>query len=170
MNLFRRILVPHDFSEHANRALALAAELAREHRGRVLVLHVIMPFQPVTGFPGDGMPLIPEDLVGGELRRLEVLVARTVRGRKAPRVECKVVLGDPFQRIVDAARGVNSIVMATAGRTGLSHLLIGSVAEKIVRHAPVPVLTLRPAVTRAKAGTRRRAGRRRKERRVARGR
>src|SRR5262249_16725970 len=148
MNLFRRILVPHDFSHHANRALALAAELAREHGGRLLVLHVIPPFQPITGFPGD-IPLIPQDVIAGELRSPEALVARVVRGRRAPRVECSVVIGDPFQRIADAARGADAIVMATTGRTGLSHMLIGSVAEKVVRHVPVPVLTVRPALPRA---------------------
>ena len=168
MSLFRRILVPHDFSEHASRALAVAAGLAREHHGRLLVLYVITPFQPVSGFPGEGIPLIPEDLIGSERRRLETIAARTVRGRNAPPVECKVVIGDPFQRIADAARGVDSIVMATAGRTGLSHMLIGSVAEKVVRHAPVPVLTLRPAVALAKARTRSRAGGRRTNPRAAR--
>jgi nucleotide-binding universal stress UspA family protein len=168
MNLFRRILVPHDFSEHANRALTLAAELARKHGGRLLVLHVITPFNPVSGLPGAAMTLIPDELIAGELRRLKAVVARAIRGRNAPRVECQVVMGDPFQRISDAARGVNSIVMSTAGRTGLSHLLIGSVAEKVVRHVAVPVLTLRPGGVRVKARTRPRAGRRRSELRAAR--
>jgi nucleotide-binding universal stress UspA family protein len=166
MNLFRRILVPHDFSEHADRALALASDLARAHRGRLLVLYVVRPFEPITGFPGD-LPYIPLELIGGELPRLKAHVARVVRGPRAPRVECRVVMGDPFQRIAAAARGVDSIVMATAGRTGLSHMLIGSVAEKIVRHSTVPVLTLRAPAQRA-ARTRRRAGARRAERRAAR--
>src|SRR5215510_13023029 len=75
MNLFRRILVPHDFSEHASRALAVAAELAREHHGRLLVLYVITPFQPLTPLPAPGMALIAEDLVGTELRRLRPIAA-----------------------------------------------------------------------------------------------
>jgi nucleotide-binding universal stress UspA family protein len=159
MTLFRRLLVPHDFSAPANRALALATELAREHGGQLLVLHVIMPFQPITGFPVISMPLLPADLVGGQLRRLQALVARLVRGRDAPRIECKVVVGDPFQQIAAAARGVDAIVMSTAGRSGLAHVLIGSVAEKVVRHAPCPVLTLRPTARphRRAGGRRRRA-------------
>jgi nucleotide-binding universal stress UspA family protein len=113
---------------------------------------VIAPFHPVTGFPEEGFGWIPEtDVLTAERRRLEALVARTVRGQKRPRVECRVVLGDPFRRIVDAARRADAIVMSTAGRTGLSHLVIGSVAEKVVRHARVPVLTI-PA---ARARTRR---------------
>jgi len=171
MKLFRRILVPYDFSEHATRALRLAAELAHAHGGRLLVLHVITPYHPATALPDEGVVWYPEpDMVTNERRRLEQLVARTLRGRSAPRNACKVVIGDAFHRIMDAARGVDAIVMATAGRTGLSHLLIGSVAEKVVRHSPVPVLTLRPAAVRARTrrrrlgrgrGTTRRAARRR---------
>jgi nucleotide-binding universal stress UspA family protein len=169
MNLFRRILVPHDFSEHATRALQVAAGLAAEHRGRLLVLHVITPFHPVTAFPEEDVVSLPDtDLVTGERRRLEKLVTRTLGGRGAPPVEYKVEIGDPFHRIADAARGVDSIVMATAGRTGLAHLLIGSVAEKVVRHAPVPVLTVRPAATRADARSRVPPGRRRRPTRAAR--
>jgi nucleotide-binding universal stress UspA family protein len=143
MKLFRRILVPHDFSPAATRALEVAAGLASGHGGRLLVLHVIAPFHPVTGFPEEGFGWIPEtDVMTAERRRLEALVARTVRGTKRRRVDCRVVLGDPFRRIVDAARRADAIVMSTAGRTGLSHLVIGSVAEKVVRHANVPVLTI----------------------------
>ena len=169
MKLFRRILVPHDFSEHATRALRLAAELAHAHGGRLLVLHVITPYHPATALPEEGVAWFPEpDLITSERQRLEQLVARTVRGRNAPSVACKVVIGDPFHRITDAARRVDAVVMATAGRTGLSHLLIGSVAEKVVRHAPVPVLTLRPAAARATARRRRPGRARRTTRRAAR--
>jgi nucleotide-binding universal stress UspA family protein len=150
MTLFRRILVPHDFSQHATRALRLAAELARKHGGRLVVLHVITPFQPITALPDGGVAWLPDkELLGGERRHLQALVARTLKGPKAPPFTCRVEIGDPSHRITDAARGADSIVMATAGRTGLSHLLIGSVAEKVVRHAPVPVLTVRPAAVRA---------------------
>jgi nucleotide-binding universal stress UspA family protein len=162
MNPFRRILVPHDFSEHATQALRVAAGLAREHGGRLLVLHVITPFHPVTALPQEGagwLPytdLVPADLVAAELRHLERLVARTVTGGGAPRVACRVEIGDPFHRITDAARSVDSIVMATAGRTGLAHLVIGSVAEKVVRHSPVPVFTIPSRARRATARRRRR--------------
>lgn len=143
MALFRRILVPHDFSAHATRALKVAAELARAHRGRLLVLHVITPFHPVTAFPEEGVALVSEaDLMTGERSRLETLVARTLGRKRTPPVRCAVTIGDPYHRIADAARGVDLVVMSTAGRTGLAHILIGSVAEKVVRHAPVPVLTI----------------------------
>ena len=150
MALFRRILVPHDFSAPADRALAVAAELARAHRGRLLVLNVIPPYQPVVGVPGEMMWVPPPPPIEVERRRLERLVTRTIGRNGALRVTCRVVVADPFSAIVDAARDADAIVMATAGRTGLSHLLIGSVAEKVVRHSPVPVLTIRPRVAAAK--------------------
>jgi universal stress protein A len=160
--LFRKILVPHDLSEHASRALALAAELARVHRGELTVLHVIAPYQPVLGFPeGVTWNLREEDIITSARRSLEEMVARVLKGARAPRTRCRVVLGDPLQRILAAARDADSIVIATAGRTGLSHLLIGSVAEKVVRHASVPVLTIRPPAKRRASTGPARATRRR---------
>ena len=59
------------------------------------------------------------------------------------KVAHRVVIGVPLQQILTAARDADSIVMATMGRSGLVHALLGSVAEKVVRHAPIPVLTVR---------------------------
>ena len=159
--LFRRILVPHDFSKEATQALRVAAELAAAANGRLTVLHAIPNVYPVAGLPPMAPvgwyppPVAPAELVATERKRLETLVARTLRGRRRPRTACRVVTGDPFQCIMDAARGATTIVMSTLGRTGLPHLLLGSVAEKVVRHGPVPVLTIRPRALR-KATTRRR--------------
>ena len=141
--LFRRILVPHDFSGPADRSLAVAADLARRSRGRLIVVHVLAPY-PVAGFtPAEGVPFVPPgDLIGPARAHLEKLVRRAIGGRRLS-WECRIAVGDPAQAIVKAARGADAIVMATAGRTGLGHLLIGSVAEKVVRHAPCPVLSLR---------------------------
>jgi len=161
--LFRRILVPHDFSAPATRALQLAASLAAGARGRLIVLNAIVPYVPVTAAPGaQDVPWVPPaELVAAERRRLDRLVTRTLgRRRRGLRAECRVVIGDPLDRIIDAARAADSIVMSTAGRTGLARLLIGSVAEKVVRHAPVPVLTVRPPAGRARARRTRRRRRR----------
>jgi nucleotide-binding universal stress UspA family protein len=158
--IFRRILVPHDFSAHASRALAIAADLAGSG-GELHVLHVISAVLPVTGVPGEAaLWFPPKEMVASELVRLQAQAQKTA-GPRGPRVTCKVEIGDPFTQIIAAARRVDSIVMATAGRTGLSHLLIGSVAEKIVRHSPVPVLTVRPRAARVAAAPSARRTRRR---------
>src|SRR5262249_62368054 len=93
--------------------------------------------------PGEVPFASPDTLVADAKQRLETAVRR-IFGRRC-RLETRVVVGDPATRIVDAARRATCVVMATRGRTGLAHLLIGSVAEKVVRHSPRPVLTVRAA-------------------------
>jgi nucleotide-binding universal stress UspA family protein len=126
-------------------ALKAAARLAREHRGTLTVLHVVVPFYVPAdvpfGFAADAMPS-PTMFVPEQRKRLTSLVDKAL-GKDAPRVTYRVDVGDASQCILDAARRADSIVMSTSGRSGLSHLLIGSVAEKVVRHARVPVLTIR---------------------------
>jgi nucleotide-binding universal stress UspA family protein len=156
--LFRRILVPHDFSAPADRALVEAIALARAHRGRLLVHHVITPYylpaDPRYGVP-DAASFVPE-----LTKRLEQIVRKAVA--KTPvAYRVRVTVGDPATELVKAARQADCVVMSTHGRSGLAHLLLGSVAEKLVRLSPVPVLTLRPA---AKA---RRTSAKRRERRQA---
>jgi len=173
MRLFRRILVPHDGSVPATRALQLAAELARGRGGRLLVLQAVPPYFVAGVPPAEAAAWVPSpEFLAGERRRLETITARAVSGRNAPTVDCRVDMGDPFDRIMEAARDVDSIVMATSGRTGLAHLLIGSVAEKVVRHARVPVLTIRPLTARrsrrATTARRKRTARRGKTARAAR--
>jgi len=154
---FRKILVPHDFSGPADGALRVAADLAAPHHGRLTVLHVLVPFVPVAPFPPVEGTYVTAGDVRAARKRLETVVRRTLGRRPGCRVVCAAAIGDPHRRIVEAGRRHDAIVIATAGRTGLAHLLIGSVAEKVVRHATVPVLTVRrPPVRRA---ARRRGGR-----------
>jgi nucleotide-binding universal stress UspA family protein len=144
-SIFRRILVPHDFSPQATVALKTAAGLAREHTGTLTVLHAIVPFYMPADVPfglaADTIPS-PASFIPEQRKTLERVVSKAL-GTDAPRVAYRVEVGDAAQCILEAARGADSIVMSTHGRSGLTHLLIGSVAEKVVRHAKVPVLTIR---------------------------
>ena len=139
-SLFRHILVPHDFSDQATVALATAGRLAKEHGGKLTVLHVLVPFYMPADVPF-GMPA-PGDLIPEQRQHLERLVTKTL-GASRPPVTVRIDTGDASQRIIEAGRRADCIVMATSGRTGLAHFLIGSVAERVVRHATVPVLVLR---------------------------
>ncbi len=139
---FRRLLVPHDLSAHADDALGVAADLAGP-KGSILVLHVVAPIMPTADIMA--MPLyVPiDEMIADAKRYLERVVAHRI-GRRGPKTTIKVVVGDPYRRIIEHTRDRDVVVMSTRGRTGLAHLIIGSVAEKTVRHSPIPVLTLRP--------------------------
>lgn len=138
----RHILVPTDFSDHAAHALDVAASLARTIGADLRVLHVYMPPQhPLTV----GLPLLPLDMIAG----LEQQVGEALDQLCKPlidaglRVEQLTSVGVADVEIVRAAqRGVDLVVMGTHGRTGLGHALMGSVAEKVVRRAPCPVLVV----------------------------
>jgi universal stress protein A len=142
---FRRILVPHDLSENATYALRVAAALAARHDARITVLHVLAPFYTGPGYPTqDEIAWTPPAEIAREREaRLSVIVRKAVGAAAAKRVTCRAVTGEAVPTILAAAERADVIVMCTLGRTGLAHLLIGSVAEKVVRHAPVPVLTVR---------------------------
>lgn len=144
MKGFRRILVPHDFSDHATRALRAAVRFA-EPGARMLVLHVVTPIMPLTDVPPAGIAtyIAPDELVTGAKRQLERAVAKAGAALRDVKIDAKVVIGDPYTEILEAAKRMELIVMSTRGRSGLAHLLIGSVTEKVVRHSPIPVLTLR---------------------------
>src|SRR5262245_50769892 len=139
-SLFRHILVPHDLSPQATVALKAAVRLAKQHGGKITVLHVLVPFYLPADAPF-GMTA-PGDLIPEQRRFIERLATKAA-GQNGPPVTARVVIGDASQCIIDEGRKTDSIVMATSGRTGLAHFLIGSVAEKVVRHATVPVLSLR---------------------------
>ena len=146
MITLERILIPTDLSECAERARSYACELAKRFTAELHLLHVM---QPVV-LPGCAAPvpgIIPEELLHHEQnaqRELEEWNDPAFEHTK--RVVRSVIMGTPFVEIVHYARtqNVDLIVMGTHGRSGLAHALMGSVAEKVVRNASCPVLTVRP--------------------------
>jgi nucleotide-binding universal stress UspA family protein len=144
----RTILVPTDFSEHATYGFRLACAVARDYDARVVLLHVVTP--PPIAVYGEGVlppePAEPPDRLREQLREIM---------EREPEVatEPQLAEGDAAAEIVRAAGefGCDLIVMGTHGRTGLGRLLMGSVAEQVVRKAPCPVLTLKSPHVRAAA-------------------
>jgi nucleotide-binding universal stress UspA family protein len=132
----KTILHPTDFSEVSDTAFQLACAVARDHKGLLVILHVVPPPQShgevVARRQGEGYH---EDL----WRMLEHMRP----GDDAPPVERRLEDGDPAETIVRVAgeEGADLIVLGTHGRGALGKLLLGSVAEKVVRRAPCPVLT-----------------------------
>jgi nucleotide-binding universal stress UspA family protein len=138
------ILVPIDFSTYAEQALDTAIALAQKLQARMTLLHVIQPPLVV----GVDMPVWPsaafvEELEAEITHDMEAYLARVTAAGLAG--EMLVVHGTPLYEILETAkaRQVDLIVMGTHGRTGLSHVLLGSVAERMVRSAPCTVLVAR---------------------------
>jgi len=140
--ILKKILVPIDFSPHSEKALQWALSLADREDTSIILFHVIP--QPPDEWHSQAGPA--EKKVEDELRAgVERQQKKTGTGKSA-RIETLAVWGgDPSSEICLLAKrqNVDLIVMGTHGRTGLSHILLGSVAEKVVHHAPCSVLTVR---------------------------
>jgi nucleotide-binding universal stress UspA family protein len=137
----RTILHPTDFSTHSAYAFQIACALARDYHARLLVLHV---WQPSAAVSGDC--IIPVLLDEEAVRRgLEEQLRNVRPADPGIPVEHQMLLGNPVAEILRLAgeRSCDLIVMGTHGRRGLGRLLMGSVAEQVVRQAPCLVLTLK---------------------------
>lgn len=141
MLAIRTILYPTDFSAPSESAFELACALARDYGARLWIVHVAPPPAAVMGEFG-ALPPPPDEYgradLEEKLRRLQ---------DRAPKiaVRCQLQRGDAATEILKAAQesGCDLIVMGTHGRTALRRLLMGSVAEQVLRRAPCPVLTVK---------------------------
>jgi nucleotide-binding universal stress UspA family protein len=135
MLLFRTILHPTDFSPAAEYAFELAGSLARDHGAELIILHVRSP-------KGTDAPVwLQKEEIWDEFHRLE----QTDPHIRDIRIRSEFVDGDPVKEILHVAEknGCDLIVMGTHGRTGVKRLLMGSVAEKVSRESPCPVMTVK---------------------------
>jgi universal stress protein A len=143
--MFSKILYPVDFSDYAEEILEYAVAVASRFNSELHLIHVIPNlnyFTPYESF------LTPENMVAIE-RNIETEVDRdlTALAEKVSVPVKKVTkTGVTFVEIIEYVKeaGIDLVVMGTHGRSGIEHVLIGSVAEKVVRKAPCPVLTIRP--------------------------
>jgi nucleotide-binding universal stress UspA family protein len=146
------VLVPIDFSERALEAVEFALPLIKRFGADLHLVHVFEPDYPFASMAA--MPLlVPELEVGKRVRRHLKSVAKkySIELRQENTHACK---GRPFEEICRLARdrGIDLIVAATRGNTGLKHLVLGSTAERIVRYSPCPVLVVHPLNLKEKAG------------------
>jgi nucleotide-binding universal stress UspA family protein len=140
----RRILHPTDFSEQSNYALAIAIDLARQNQSSIIVLHTVPSLDTAPVSYGEvAAELEPEGL----RRRIEEDLRHSAAVPNGINVEYMIAEGEPAREIIRVARerSCDVIVMGTHGRTGISHLMMGSVAEHVIRLAPCPVLTAKVA-------------------------
>jgi nucleotide-binding universal stress UspA family protein len=145
MKPFDKILVPFDFSPSSEHALLVAADLTRHYEATLCVAHV---YEPMLYPAPEAFMLYTQEQEPTLIAQYDKLLARAsddARKAGATRVESKLLQGMPVTEIVRFAREASFglIVMGTHGRTGIAHALIGSVAERVVRKAPCPVLVIR---------------------------
>ena len=140
-----KILVPVDFSDFSTKAVDYALAFAEQFEARIILLHVVEPavYPESTMLVATALDDLNNDLRQVAQERLSELRRRRI-GERAPS-ELLVRMGRAFSEIAAAAADldVDLIILATHGYTGLKHVLLGSTAERVVRHAPCPVLTVR---------------------------
>lgn len=142
---FGKILVPTDFSESAKYALPFAIDLAEKYGAEIHILHVVEPIAVPVDFAWGtySYPDIEKQLSGYVEKTLEDIIREQIPASLT--VTSSIVHGKSWREIITLAREgeMDLIVMATHGLSGFSHALYGSTAEKVVRKAPCPVLTVR---------------------------
>ncbi|MFH0735065.1 MAG: universal stress protein [bacterium] len=148
MEMIKKILVPIDFSDYSKNALKYAVQFAKFFEAKIYLIYVIEPMV----YPSDfslGQVSIPSteyDMQDRAKAELESLILTDIPASLKP--EAIIKAGKPFVEIIDTASDldIDLIIIATHGHTGMEHLLFGSTAEKVVRKAPCPVLTLREPI------------------------
>lgn len=141
---FKKVLVPVDFSKCSLAAVRFAVDFARLHGSQLILLHVVEPltYPPVTGTTN--FSVIPMATTR-EAAKLRLARWRETEIPPDLKADTKLRVGPAYNEISEAARelGVDLIIIPTHGYTGMKHILLGSTAERVVRHAPCPVLTVR---------------------------
>ncbi len=143
----RRILVPIDFSVHSKNALKYAVPMAGQFHAALHLVYVVEPtiYPADLGFGQVVLPRVEEELRQKGAEELQALIEREIGG--AVPATFAVRTGNPHHEILAEAeeQTVDLIIVATHGHSGVEHMLFGSTADRIVHHAPCPVLTIRPA-------------------------
>lgn len=145
MDNIKKILVPIDFSDYSKNALRYSVNFAKSISAKMFLIYVIEPMiYPADFSMGQiAIPAADIDMTKRAQEELNTLANNEIDNSIA--VEVIIKSGKPFVEIIETASEIDAdlIIIATHGHTGVEHLLFGSTAEKVVRKAPCPVLTLR---------------------------
>jgi len=142
MAKFKKILVPVDFTEYSDQAISYAEMLAKTFHAEILLFHVIEQF---TYSVSDTIQVMDHYTTLKKIAQQMLDNKKKQLGKKGLGVKTLVLKGNPAMEIVKQSRkkGANLIVMGSHGRTGVQHMVLGSVAERVVRMASCPVLTVK---------------------------
>lgn len=144
----KKVLVPIDFSDYSKSSLRYAVNFAKQFKAEIYLIYVV---EPVIYPPDFSMGQIAIPSVSAEWdERAKVELENLAKTEIPEGIKVKTILknGKPFLEIIDTAseENIDLIIIATHGHSGVEHILFGSTAEKVVRKAPCPVLTLREPV------------------------
>jgi nucleotide-binding universal stress UspA family protein len=145
MIALRKILAATDFSEHSRVAVDYAAALAKTFGAEVLLCHVVEPPDLISQGPPTGEAYFPPNLSQLQHDAAESECARLLQEADVSKGRALVAIGSPFIELIRIARDENAdlLIAGTHGRGAVAHMLLGSVAEKLVRKSPCPVLVVR---------------------------
>jgi nucleotide-binding universal stress UspA family protein len=143
---FKKVLVPIDFSENSPKVLEAATDIAEKLDSELYIVFVVQSFEDYSGFFVPHMPIaqFEEEMLQSAEKKMESFLAENLGGEKT--CTSTVIKGDVAEEITDYAtkNNISMIVMGTHGYKGLEKVLFGSVAEKVVKTSPCPVLTINP--------------------------
>lgn len=141
----KKILFPVDFSSNSYQVADYVISFARKFDAHIYLIHVLECLVPLQGFyiPHISVSTLEEDLKKAADKKMEEFIHKKMQDSRA--ITSQVIIGIPHVEILKMAQeqGIDMIIMGTHGWTGLEHVIFGSVAGKVVRKAPCPVLTVR---------------------------
>ncbi|HMN26111.1 MAG: universal stress protein [Ignavibacteriaceae bacterium] len=144
----KKVLVPIDFSDYSKSALRYAVSFARSFNAEIILIYVVEPiiYPPDFSMGQIAMPTINTDWDTRAKEELDKLAKNEITSNG--KVKTIIKTGKPFAEIIETAKeeDIDLIIIATHGHSGVEYILFGSTAEKVVRKAPCPVLTLREPI------------------------
>lgn len=144
----KKVLVPIDFSDYSKSALKYAVNFTKQFNAELILIYVVEPviYPPDFSMGQIAIPTVDLEMDKRAGEELEKLAAKEIP--EGIKVKTLVKTGKPFIEIIETAseEDIDLVIIASHGHTGVEHILFGSTAEKVVRKAPCPVLTIREPV------------------------
>lgn len=146
MKPFKKILFPVDLSDVSQKILPLVVMMAKKFEGQICLLFVVRSFEYLYSFhlPGPEIDSVTSSFIKGAEKQIKKFVNDNLK--EFSNCKTEILNGDPADKILEyiTSENIDLVIMGTHGRKGINHIIFGSVAERVVKNSPVPVLTVNP--------------------------